>query len=54
MLRDGEEDFVAAVLARIPPEPPNVLGILESNESRNPPTGDPAELEAGANRCAIA
>jgi glyoxylase-like metal-dependent hydrolase (beta-lactamase superfamily II) len=54
LLRDGEEDFVSAVLARIPPEPPNVLGILESNESGNPPTGDPAELEAGANHCAIA
>jgi glyoxylase-like metal-dependent hydrolase (beta-lactamase superfamily II) len=45
--------FVDAVLARIPPDPPNHSRIVEFNERGELP-GDPSELEAGANRCAIA
>jgi glyoxylase-like metal-dependent hydrolase (beta-lactamase superfamily II) len=45
--------FVQAVLARIPPDPPNHLRIVELNVRGEFP-GDPSELEAGANRCAIA
>ena len=45
--------FVQAVLARIPPDPPNHLRIVELNVHGEFP-GDPSELEAGANRCAIA
>jgi hypothetical protein len=45
--------FVEAVLARIPPNPPNHAKIIELNERGDLPD-DPSELEAGANRCAIA
>lgn len=48
-----EADFVAWILARIPPTPPNHLRIIEHNEAGEFPAGDPTELEAGANRCAI-
>ena len=48
-----EAAFVQAVLARIPPNPPNHSRIVEFNERGELP-GDPSELEAGANRCAIA
>ena len=46
-------DFVEAVLARIPPSPPNHSRIIELNERGELPD-DPSELEAGANRCAVA
>ena len=46
-------EFVEAVLARIPPNPPNHSRIIEFNERGELPD-DPSELEAGANRCAIA
>ena len=45
--------FVEAVLARIPPNPPNHSRIVELNERGEIPD-DTSELEAGANRCAIA
>lgn len=45
--------FVEAVLARIPPKPPNHSIIVGLNERGELPT-DPSELEAGANRCAVA
>ena len=48
-----ETAFVEAVLARIPPDPPNHLRIVELNERGEFP-GNPSELEAGANRCAVA
>jgi glyoxylase-like metal-dependent hydrolase (beta-lactamase superfamily II) len=48
-----EAAFVKAVLRRIPPSPPNHSRIVEFNERGELP-GDPSELEAGANRCAIA
>jgi glyoxylase-like metal-dependent hydrolase (beta-lactamase superfamily II) len=46
-------EFVEAVLTRIPPNPPNHSLIIEFNERGELPD-DPSELEAGANRCAIA
>jgi glyoxylase-like metal-dependent hydrolase (beta-lactamase superfamily II) len=49
----SEEDFVAAILDRIPPAPPNYLRIVELNEAGTMPESDPSELEAGANRCAV-
>jgi glyoxylase-like metal-dependent hydrolase (beta-lactamase superfamily II) len=49
----SEEDFLAAILDRIPPTPPNYLRIVELNETGTMPEGDASELEAGANRCAV-
>lgn len=45
--------FVKAVLERLPPTPPNHSRIVELNERGEIPS-DPGELEAGANRCAVA
>jgi glyoxylase-like metal-dependent hydrolase (beta-lactamase superfamily II) len=53
LARLKEAEFVRAVLARIPADPPNHLRIVELNERGEFP-GEPSELEAGANRCAIA
>ena len=53
LTRLGREAFVEAVLARIPPPPPNHSRILELNERGELPD-DTSEPEAGANRCAIA
>lgn len=50
---ESEEGFLAAVLDRIPPTPPNYLRIVELNEAGAMPEGDVTELEAGANRCAV-
>ncbi len=52
-LRLPEAEFVATILARIPPTPPNHARIVSLNEAGEPPASDPMELEAGANRCAI-
>jgi glyoxylase-like metal-dependent hydrolase (beta-lactamase superfamily II) len=46
-------EFVEALLARIPPKPPNHSRIVGLNERGEVPR-DPSELEAGANRCAVA
>ena len=46
-------EFVEAVLARIPPSPPNHSLITDLNERGELPE-DPSELEAGSNRCAVA
>lgn len=48
----GEKVFVAAVLANLPPPPPNHQAILRLNEKGLFPEGDPTDLEAGACRCA--
>jgi glyoxylase-like metal-dependent hydrolase (beta-lactamase superfamily II)/rhodanese-related sulfurtransferase len=53
LLQASEDDFVAAVLARIPPTPPNHTRITELNEA-GALVDDPIALEAGANRCAVA
>lgn len=49
-----EDDFVEAVLARIPPTPTNHARIVALNAAGLLPEGDLTELEAGANRCAVA
>lgn len=49
----SEDDFLAAILNRIPPTPPNYRRIVELNEAGLMPEGDASELEAGANRCAV-
>jgi hypothetical protein len=49
----SEERFVETLLSRIPENPPNHLEIVRLNERGEIPAGDPTELEAGANRCAI-
>lgn len=46
--------FVAHILARIPPTPPNYDRIVRLNEQGIFPEDDVTNLEAGANRCAIA
>ncbi len=48
------DQFVQTLLARIPPTPPNYALIVRLNERGMLPTEDLANLEAGANRCAIA
>jgi glyoxylase-like metal-dependent hydrolase (beta-lactamase superfamily II) len=53
MLGLSEEAFLDAILARIPPTPPNHARIVALNEAGEMPDGDPTELEAGANRCAV-
>ena len=53
LTRLNRDAFVQAVLARIPPTPPNHVQIVELNERGELPA-DPSDLEAGANRCAIA
>ena len=47
----SEEHFVNGILSRLPPTPPNFLKVIQLNEAGTFPP-DPAELEAGANRCA--
>ena len=47
------EAFAADLLRRLPPTPPNHGVIVAANEAGEAPASDPAELEAGANRCAI-
>jgi glyoxylase-like metal-dependent hydrolase (beta-lactamase superfamily II)/rhodanese-related sulfurtransferase len=49
----SEKAFVARILERIPPTPPNYARIVELNEAGTLPEGDPTDLEAGANRCAV-
>lgn len=49
----SESAFVQRVTSQLPPTPPNFARIVELNEAGELPTGDPAELEAGANRCAV-
>jgi glyoxylase-like metal-dependent hydrolase (beta-lactamase superfamily II) len=53
-LRLPEDAFVAHILSRIPPTPPNHAAIVAFNEAGELPPGDPTDLEAGANRCAVA
>jgi glyoxylase-like metal-dependent hydrolase (beta-lactamase superfamily II) len=53
LARMDQAAFVEAVLARIPADPPNHSRIVELNELGELPE-DPSELEAGANRCAVA
>jgi len=54
LLHLPEPAFVETILTRIPPTPPNHQRIVELNEAGLFPNSDPTELEAGANRCAVA
>ena len=52
VLREDEDAFVEAIAGRVPPTPSNFERIVELNRAGASPEGSPAELEAGANRCA--
>jgi glyoxylase-like metal-dependent hydrolase (beta-lactamase superfamily II) len=54
LLAADEQTFVATILGRIPPTPPNHAQIIALNEQGVALPADPTALEAGANRCAIA
>lgn len=49
----SEAAFVERVTLNLPPAPPNFARIVALNEAGELPTGDPLDLEAGANRCAV-
>jgi len=49
----SESAFVERVTSRLPPTPPNFARIVALNEIGEFPSGDPTELEAGSNRCAV-
>ena len=49
----SEDSFIERITSRIPATPPNFSKIVGLNEAGREPEGDPTELEAGANRCAI-
>src|SRR6266516_603614 len=53
LLRETEETFVSQILTRLPSTPPNHHRIVALNEAGTLPD-DATELEAGANRCAVA
>jgi glyoxylase-like metal-dependent hydrolase (beta-lactamase superfamily II) len=53
LLREGVEGFVERIAGRVPPAPENHERIVELNRAGELPEGDPTELEAGANRCAV-
>lgn len=53
LLHTPEITFVESLLARIPPTPPNHQRVVALNEGDVTFAGDPTELEAGANRCAV-
>jgi glyoxylase-like metal-dependent hydrolase (beta-lactamase superfamily II) len=49
----SESAFVERVTSNLPATPPNFARIVDLNEAGEFPTGDPTELGAGANRCAV-
>ena len=49
----SEPAFVERVTSNLPPTPPNFAQIVDLNEAGELPAGDPTDLEAGANRCAV-
>jgi glyoxylase-like metal-dependent hydrolase (beta-lactamase superfamily II)/rhodanese-related sulfurtransferase len=53
ILQLNEEEFIYTIQQRIPPTPANYLSIVEKNISGDFGDINPADLEAGANRCAI-
>ena len=54
ILREPRDVFVARLMRRLPPTPPNYQQIIALNERGLWPDGSATTLEAGANRCAIA
>jgi glyoxylase-like metal-dependent hydrolase (beta-lactamase superfamily II) len=53
LLKLTEDEFVKYTLSRIPPTPPNYVTIATLNKQGSYEGYTPADLEAGANRCAI-
>lgn len=53
LLHLSEPEFIETILSRIPPTPSNHATIVAYNEAGDLPEGDPTDLEAGANRCAV-
>jgi glyoxylase-like metal-dependent hydrolase (beta-lactamase superfamily II) len=53
LLRESEEGFVEKIADSSMPPPENYERIVELNRAGELPEGDPTELEAGANRCAV-
>jgi glyoxylase-like metal-dependent hydrolase (beta-lactamase superfamily II)/rhodanese-related sulfurtransferase len=53
VLEEDEAAFVETVAGGAAPAPQNFERIVELNRAGEIPEGDPAELEAGANRCAV-
>jgi glyoxylase-like metal-dependent hydrolase (beta-lactamase superfamily II)/rhodanese-related sulfurtransferase len=53
LLNSNEKDFTDSLLMKIPPTPSNYLSIVEKNITGNFSEFESADLEAGANRCAI-
>lgn len=49
----SEAAFLERVTSNLPPTPPNFSRIVGFNEAGDFPEGEQAELEAGANRCAV-
>ena len=49
----SEQEFVQRLMSRIPATPANYERIVKLNEAGTLPEGDPTELEAGPNRCAV-
>lgn len=54
MLKLNEDEFIDRVLQGIPATPPNYVAIIEKNLRGDYSDINPVDLEAGANRCAIA
>lgn len=54
ILHLSEDEFVKYTTSRIPPTPPNYQTIASLNKQGSYEGYNPADLEAGANRCAIA
>ena len=52
ILNEAEDVFLEKIAGHGTPTPSNFERIVELNRAGVPPEGDPAELEAGANRCA--
>jgi glyoxylase-like metal-dependent hydrolase (beta-lactamase superfamily II)/rhodanese-related sulfurtransferase len=52
VLREDEDAFVEGIAGRVLPTPSNFERIVELNRAGTSPEDLPAELEAGANRCA--
>lgn len=53
LLQLEKEAFIEQTMKRIPPTPPNYIQIATLNKSGNYEGINPADLEAGANRCAV-
>ncbi len=53
LLQLEKDAFVEQTMKRIPPTPPNYLQIASLNKAGSYEGVNPADLEAGANRCAV-